>query len=228
MLNLIDFKKKPQSTEDFESLLEGQLDGMYRVALRYTRDPTRAEDLVHDTAVRALRFRDRFELGTNFRAWIYTVLTHTFFHRHRRLKREHEILDGVSREDVDRQLYSEKARQDSTNPENAYLENMLSDDVLSALDSLSEDFRVVVTLCDLEGLSYKEIADALDCPVGTVMSRLYRGRRILEKKLRHVAIERGILRDDAAGSSFEQNEQSTAADRQVLDMQTFRQRGLKA
>ena len=68
MLNLIDFKKKPQSTEDFESLLEGQLDGMYRVALRYTRDPTRAEDLVHDTAVRALRFRDRFELGTNFRA----------------------------------------------------------------------------------------------------------------------------------------------------------------
>ena len=82
------FKRKDGSLEEFEALLETHLDGMYRVALRYTRDPTQAEDLVHDTVVRALRFRDRFELGTNFKAWIYTVLTHTFIHKYRRQRRE--------------------------------------------------------------------------------------------------------------------------------------------
>src|SRR4051812_3769918 len=102
------FRNSPLSDE-FEALLESQLDGLYSTALRYTRDPAQAEDLVHDTAVRALRFRDRFEMGSNFKAWIYTILTNTFIHRYRRQKREREILEGPSRDDVERQLRSETA-----------------------------------------------------------------------------------------------------------------------
>lgn len=198
-MEILRFRKKPRDFDTFESLLEDHLNGMYRVALSLTRNPIHAEDLVHDTAVRALRFKERFELGTNFKAWIYTVLHHTFIHRYRRQKRERELLKGSTREDVDRQLHSEQSRRAAREPENTYLDHMLGDDVVRALKALPEEFRVVVTLCDLEGMSYKDIADLIDRPVGTVMSRLYRGRRLLEKRLHAVAIERGIIKIDTAG-----------------------------
>src|SRR5262245_25010936 len=91
---------KPNTGNDFEALIEQHLDGRYGAALRYTRNPAHAEDLVQDTVVRALRFRDRFEMGTNFKAWIFTILTNTFIHRYRRSKREREILEGHTRHDV--------------------------------------------------------------------------------------------------------------------------------
>ena len=190
------FAKKDASATEFEVLLQAQLDGLYNVALRYTRDPSQAEDLVHDTAVRALRFRDRFEQGSNFKAWIYTILTNTFIHRYRRHKREREILEGSSREDVERQLRSEDTRHCANAPEQTYLNHLLSDDVVKALGELPADFRAVVVLCDIEGLSYKDIAVSLACPVGTVMSRLYRARRLLERKLSHVAAESGIVKNN--------------------------------
>lgn len=192
---ILPFGKKNSNFSEFESLIESHLDGMVRVAMRYTRDPAAAEDLVQDTVVRALRFRDHFELGTNFKAWIYTVLTHTFIHKYRRQKREREVLEGTSRADVDRQLRSEASREALEKPEKFYLQSLLSDDVVHALDSLPEEFRTVIVLCDIEGLSYKEIADVADIPVGTVMSRLYRGRRVLEKKLLGLAVERGIVKE---------------------------------
>lgn len=199
-MNLFGFaKKRVPAQESFDALLESNLDGLYRVALRYTRDASLAEDLVHDTAMRALRFRDRFEPGTNFKAWIYTILTNTFIHRYRRHKKERMILDGSTREDVQSSLGSETARLCAEDPEHAYLDHMLSDDVLAALDALPEDFRMVVVLCDIEGLSYKEIADVLGCPVGTVMSRLYRGRRILEQALAGVAAAHGIVKAKVGG-----------------------------
>ncbi len=196
-MGILPFKKKPKQNDEFEALIEAHLDGLFRLALRYTRDPSLAEDLVHDTVVRALRFRDHFELGTNFKAWIYTVLTHTFIHRYRRQKRERELLEGHSRADVEAQLRSEESRLRTARPEQAYLDRLLSDDVIRALDQLPEQYRTVVTLCDLEGLSYKEIAEVIDCPVGTVMSRLYRGRRILEGELYALAKEQGIVREPA-------------------------------
>ena len=188
-MQLLPFRKKQTKANEFHDLVEEHLNGMYGVALRYTRDPQMAQDLVQDTIVRALRFQDRFEMGTNFKAWIYTILTRTFIHKYRRSKREREILDGASRGDVTARFHSEKSRVASNAPEATYLHNVLSDDVLHALDDLPEDFRTVVVLCDIEGLSYKDIAEVIDCPVGTVMSRLYRGRRLLEKKLRATAIE---------------------------------------
>ena len=214
------FRKKTPVLDEFETLLETQLDGLYSVALRYTRDPAQAEDLVHDTAVRALRFRDRFEQGSNFKAWIYTILTNTFIHRYRRQKREREILEGVSRDDVERQLRSETSRDLAREPEQSYLEQLLSDDVIRALDELSEDFRTVVVLCDIEGLSYKDIADVLDCPVGTVMSRLYRARRLLERRLSALAMERGILKPGAPDMLTAQ----AAVGDGILDINSFRRR----
>lgn len=215
-MGFLGFGKKAKQLDEFQSLIEQNLDGMFRVALRYTRDRAHAEDLVHDTIVRALRFQDRFERGTNFKAWIYTVLTHTFIHRYRRQKREREILEGVTQEDVASQLRSDASRELAAHPEVAYIEHMLSDDVVNALDGLPEDFRTVVVLCDLEGLSYKDIAEAVDCPVGTVMSRLYRGRRLLEQKLAGLAVERGIIKPGARETAAEQQ--------RVLDLNAFRRR----
>lgn len=215
-MKLLNFRKRRESDE-FGLLIEEHVDGLYRVALRYTRDPSRAEDLVNDTVVRALRFRDRFEMGTNFKAWIYTILTHTFIHRYRRQKREREILDGATRDDVARNLRSDEARRMCEAPERAYFNDLLSDDVVHALDELQEDFRNVVVLCDIEGLSYKEIADVVGCPVGTVMSRLYRGRRLLEDKLVGLAVEQGIVRP-------KEDSEDEAARGAVLDLKAYRRR----
>jgi RNA polymerase sigma-70 factor (ECF subfamily) len=212
---MLPFSKKTKNFDEFENLIETHLDGMYRVAMRYSREPAAAEDLVQDTVVRALRFRDHFELGTNFKAWIYTVLTHTFIHKYRRQKREREVLDGTNRADVDRQLRSEATREALDKPEKFYLQHLLSDDVVHALDSLPEEFRTVIVLCDLEGLSYKEIADVVDIPVGTVMSRLYRGRRVLEKKLLGVAVERGIVKS---------GEREESSDRGVVELRAYKRR----
>lgn len=214
-MGFLGFGKKAKQLDEFQGLIEQHLDGMFRVALRYTRDKALAEDLVHDTVVRALRFQDKFERGTNFKAWIYTVLTHTFIHRYRRQKREREILEGATQEDVASNLRSEASRELAAHPEAAYVEHMLSDDVVKALDSLPEDFRSVVVLCDLEGLAYKDIAEAVDVPVGTVMSRLYRGRRLLEQKLAGLAVERGIIKP---GTVVPEEQQ------QVLDLQAFKRR----
>ena len=212
-MSILPQKKVPEL--EMEELLEREIDGLYRAALRYTRHEAQAEDLVQDTVVRALRFRDKFTPGTHFRAWIYTILTNTFIHGYRRRRREREILGGVSRDDVQRELRSDAALARATHPENAYLENMLSDDVLRALDDIPEAFRIVVVLCDVEGLSYKDIAEAVGCPVGTVMSRLYRGRRLLESTLAGLAIERGIIKVNRPQAEDEHA-------RDVVSIQAFR------
>jgi len=199
-------EKKNKNNNDFHGLIESHLDGMYGMALRYTRNPALAEDLVHDTVVRALRFEDRFEMGTNFKAWVYTILTRTFIHKYRRSKREKEILSAANGGEVKGFFHSEAVQEALNSPESTYLRNILSDDVLAALDGLPADFRAVVMLCDVEGLSYKEIAEVVDCPVGTVMSRLYRGRRLLERKLRATAIERGILRSSPGEEAVTEKE----------------------
>lgn len=186
--------RKVLSAGEFERLIHLQLETLYALAMRYTKAPDQAEDLVHDTVVRALRFRDRFEVGSNFRAWLYTILTNTFIHKYRRNKREREILEGNTREDVADYMRSEESRMSAKAPERAYLQSMLCDDVLQALASLPEDFRIVVVMCDLENLSYRKIAKILDCPIGTVMSRLFRARRMLESQLQALAIEQGIVR----------------------------------
>ena len=133
--------------------------------------------------MRAYRFFDKFERGTNFRAWLFKILTNTFINKYRRQVKERTFSEGSERESVTAQLFSADATEQAANPEDHLIDRMLSADILAAIDHLPIDFRMVVILADLQEFSYREIAEILDCPVGTVMSRLFRGRKLLQKYL---------------------------------------------
>jgi RNA polymerase sigma-70 factor, ECF subfamily len=190
---------------EFEALALPHLDGLYAAALRLTKNPRDAEDLVQDAVLRAYRFFDKFERGTNIKAWLYKILTNTFINRYRRNTKERNIVED-ERDSVQDRLLSRDAADAAENPERAYLDRMLSDDVLKALDSVPVDFRLAVILADLQDFSYKEIADILDVPVGTVMSRLFRGRRILQKQLAEYAVASGVLQTTKVGASIREAE----------------------
>lgn len=171
--------------ERFQSLVEEHLDGLFGAALRLTRNRTKAEDLLQETFLRAWRSFHTFRLGTNARAWLYRILMNAYIDGYRKQAREPEVVD---QEDIDEfYLYSKVQESEDLrragNPEEVLLANLMDADVKGALDSLRDAFREVVVLADIEGFSYKEIADMLHIPIGTVMSRLHRGRRQLQVKL---------------------------------------------
>ena len=178
---------------DFEAQALGHLDSLYATGLRMTRNPGDAEDLVQDTMLQAYRFFDKFEPGTNCKAWLYKILTNTFINKYRKKVREREVRDQLDHEEMP-SLMSEDVATASRDPEGMMVGTLLSDDVKRALESVPYDYRMAVVLCDLEEFSYKEIADIMDCPVGTVMSRLHRGRRLLQKALRDYAVRQGIVK----------------------------------
>src|SRR3954462_10128358 len=180
--------------DSFEGQTMAHLDSLYATGLRMTRDPRDAEDLVQDTMLTAYRFFHRFEPGTNCKAWLFKILTNTFINKYRKKVREREVRDVIDQEETP-SLMSEDVAVASRDPEGSLVGNLLSDDVKRALETVPHDYRMAVVLCDLEEFSYKEIADIMDCPVGTVMSRLHRGRRLLQKQLRGYAIEQGIIKD---------------------------------
>ena len=146
--------------------------------------------------MRAYRFFDKFERGTNIKAWLFKILTNTFINRYRRKVKERTVVEGVEREAVHERFVSRDATDFAANPEQYFFDRLLSDDVLRAIDALPIDFRLVVILADLQEFSYKEIAEILECPVGTVMSRLFRGRKLLQKNLREYAEGQGVFRHD--------------------------------
>jgi RNA polymerase sigma-70 factor, ECF subfamily len=198
---MIDLRpKSDRQRAEFEALLQPHLDALFAAAMRLTRNARDAEDLVQDGVVRAYRFFDRFERGTNFRAWVFKILTNTFINRYRRTVKERSIVDGPEREAVHDQFVSRDASDYAADPERHFFDRLVSDDVVRAVDALPIDFRMVVILADLQEFTYKEIADILDIPVGTVMSRLFRGRRLLEKALLRYAASSGILPTREDGS----------------------------
>ena len=167
---------------------------MYAGALRLTRNPADAEDLVQETYLRAFRAFSTFREGTNLRAWLYRILTNAYINLYRKRQREPQTLSED--ELPEWYLYEQMVGQDAeASAENLVLEALPDDDVQAALAELPEQFRLAVLLADVEGFSYREIADILDVPLGTVMSRLHRGRRALEKRLLDVMKERGLVRD---------------------------------
>jgi RNA polymerase sigma-70 factor, ECF subfamily len=186
---------------DFERQALDQARALYGLALRLTRSPSDAEDLVQETFLRAFRFSERFEPGTNLKAWLFRILTNTFINKYRRQAKEREIVDGVEQEAVRQQLIPNDSALPFVDPENALVDRFMSDEVAAALEQVPIDFRTVVLLADVHEFSYKEIAQMLDCPVGTVMSRLYRGRRILQQILFGYAVERGILHPERDGTN---------------------------
>jgi RNA polymerase sigma-70 factor (ECF subfamily) len=183
---------------EFAELALPYLDSMYGAALRLTRSPADADDLVQDAFLKAYRFYDRFEPGTNLRAWLLRILTNTFINKYRRTTRERKVLDGDDAEPVGDGVMSRAAMRALTEPEDAAMRSLVSQEIQKALDELSEEHRLMIVLADIEELSYKEIADIVGCPIGTVMSRLHRARKHMQGRLVEQAIEMGIVDPDKA------------------------------
>ncbi len=167
-------KKRPT---EFEVEALSHLGPMLAVANRLTRNGAEAEDLVQDTLVKAFRAREQFEAGTNLKAWLLRILTNTFINRYRRGGLERSVLDGPTADPLADGWISTSTMAALRDPESAALRPMLEAEIRTALDELPEEFRLAVVLADVEELSYREIADVMGCPIGTVMSRLHRGRR---------------------------------------------------
>jgi len=178
----------------FEQEVMPQLPSLYSAALRLTRNPTDAEDLVQETFLRAYRGFHQFEPGTNLRAWLYRILMNTFINTYRKRQREPQTVSDDEVEDW--YLYS-KMVDGGVEPsaETTVIEALPDQDVQDALAELPETFRTAVMLADVDGFSYKEIAEIMGVPIGTVMSRLHRGRKALEKALWNKVRERGLVRD---------------------------------
>ncbi len=184
-------RQRPWS-EEFEKQVLAHTDMLYAVALRMTRDPSEAEDLAQNTVLKALRFHDKFKEGTYIKAWLLTILRNTFINDYRSKVRRPVFVELSGLESVEEQAPEIKAVAAGATALEANLLELLDAEVRQALDSLAPEFRQAVIMADLEDRSYKEIAEKMGCPVGTVMSRLYRGRRLLRAKLQEYAAAHGI------------------------------------
>jgi RNA polymerase sigma-70 factor (ECF subfamily) len=206
-------KSRLRSEQEREAL--SYMDALYGAALRMTHNPKDAEDLVQDVYLRAFRAWHTFEPGTNLKAWMFTILTNTFINRYRRRVKEKELAATPADEVVSDRFISFENMRSARDPEGEYFGKLLSDEVVEALDKVPVDFRMVVILADIQDFSYKEISEIVGCPVGTVMSRLFRGRRILEKHLFDYAVRQGIV-------------PSSEAEDQPLDLAAFRAKKKRA
>jgi RNA polymerase sigma-70 factor (ECF subfamily) len=185
----------------FADVAMEHMPALYTAALRMTRNRADAEDLVQETFLKAYRSFGSYQEGTNLRAWLYKILTNTFINSYRAAKRRPEKADVEDVEDL--YLYHRlgelRAGATGRSAEDEVLEGITDDEVKAAIESLPEAFRIAVLLADVEGFSYKEIAEITDVPIGTVMSRIHRGRRALQKALLDFAEARGLV--GSAGSA---------------------------
>ena len=179
----------------FAELAMPYMSALYSAALRMTRNPSDAEDLVQETYLRAYRGFGGFKEGTNLKAWLYKILTNTFINSYRAKKRRPDEVDLDDSEDffLYRRLGGLESVAADRTPEAEVLDSIPDEVVKEALEALPEQFRMAVLLADVEGFHYKEIAEILDIPIGTVMSRLHRGRKALQKRLYEFAVKRGLI-----------------------------------
>jgi RNA polymerase sigma-70 factor (ECF subfamily) len=176
---------------------------LYTAALRMTRNRADAEDLVQETYLKAYRAFDSFQQGTNLKAWLYRILTNTYINTYRAKKRRPDESDIEEVEDLYlyRKLSSGDLASLGRSAEDELFDLFTDDEVKAAIEALPEQFRMAVLLADVEGFSYKEIAEILDIPIGTVMSRLHRGRRALQKRLYEFGRSRGLVAEPSGGTN---------------------------
>src|SRR5919205_2808166 len=179
----------------FEELAMEHMGSLYTAAMRMTRNPADAEDLVQETYLKAYRAFDSFQEGTNLKAWLYRILTNTFINSYRAKKRrpDETDIDDVENLYLYRRLGGLEGAVAGRSAEDEVLDHFSEAEVKEAVESLPEQFRLAVLLGDVEGFSYKEIAEILDVPIGTVMSRLHRGRKALQRRLYEFGRGRGLV-----------------------------------
>ena len=187
---------KTQASErqrSFEKEALPHTDLLYNYALRMSNNPSDAADLVQETYLKAYRFWDSYEQGTNIRAWLFRILKNSYINRYRKEVREP---DKVEYDDV-KSLYSTRGEgaADQNDLQESMFGNLLDDEITDAIASLPDEFRTVVILCDIEALTYEEVATFMECPLGTVRSRLHRGRKLLRGRLREYARQRGLAQE---------------------------------
>ncbi len=210
---------------DFMEEAAPHLDALYATAVRLTRNPGDAEDLVQEAMFKAYRYFDKYERGTNCKAWLFKIMTNTFINRYRKKQKRQEYLV-----DEDFRPLQERAVAPEGNPlhqffgdQDTMFERLFADEVKNALEDIPVDFRMVVLLADLQDFAYKEIAEIMDCPIGTVMSRLYRGRRMLRDRLEAYAVQQGYIApswNDDEGN----DESSKKEDDKTTSLDEYRQR----
>ena len=195
---LLEVETEEQRSARFEADALVFLDQLYAAALRMTRNPADAEDVVQETFAKAYSSFHQFTPGTNLKAWLYRILTNTYINSYRKKQRQPQISDGENIEDWQLARAESHTSSGLKSAEMVALENLPDSDVKDALQELAPDFRLAVFLADVEGFSYKEIAEIMGTPIGTVMSRLNRGRTSLRSKLSSYAQQRGLIRTEGS------------------------------
>ncbi len=182
-----------EKQREFQSEALPHMDFLYNYALRMTYNAADAEDLVQETFLKAFRFWDSYEKGTNVRAWLFRIMKNAYINRYRKEKKEPETVEYQEVENFYNNVRGSAA--ESSDLQEAVFSNLLEDEVSRAIAELRDDFRTVVILCDIEELTYEEVAEFVDCPVGTVRSRLHRGRKLLRAGLLEYAKKRGYVEE---------------------------------
>ncbi|MDH3445075.1 MAG: sigma-70 family RNA polymerase sigma factor [Deltaproteobacteria bacterium] len=180
--------------EEFERLTLPYFGRLYSGAYYFTKNEALAEELVHDTYLRAFRYFDKFERGTNCKAWLLSIMRNIFINRYRRTKRQPKIIDWDVIDETYESIIVDHQSSTDRIPEALLFSQCMDSEVETALKDLTEEFRSALVLVDIQELSYEEAAKVMECPVGTVRSRLSRGRRLLQVALRDFAPQRGLLK----------------------------------
>jgi len=207
-------RDKAHNRPEFEGLLYPILPSLYGMALRLTTDENDAQDLVQEATLRAFRWFHTFQLGTNFRAWIFRILVNLFITNYHRKNRRMQAETALETPEHYQRIVGDSTWRNARKTESDVMDQLTDRDIIAALEHLNDEFRTAVVLSDIQEFSYREIAEIMDCPVGTVMSRLYRGRRALQNLLYEHALERGIVKKKTATSVDEK--------KKVTNLEEFR------
>jgi RNA polymerase sigma factor (sigma-70 family) len=192
----------------FQEEMVPHMDILYHFAVRTTGNTDDAKDLLQDTFLKAYRFIDKYERGTNAKAWLFRIMKNSFINSYRKVSREPVQVDYAEIEDY-YDLVREQT-EDGNDLRKKFYNDLLGDEVVKAMESITEEFRTIIILSDLEGLTYEEISEMLDIPLGTVRSRLHRARKHLQEKLKSFAISKGYLSKELRAIVAQSNEESTA------------------